>query len=77
MTQETIPIIECECGWPRPLIAVTRTDGEKPTEDLYVVYDCPQCGCAYVTGERPLSTVLGSPRARKLADAFRRVKGYF
>lgn len=37
----------CVCGWKRPLIAVTRTDGELPTESSSVTYACPECGRAH------------------------------
>jgi hypothetical protein len=63
---DSIPIVRCACGWPRPLFAITRTDGQLPTENLSVRYDCPQCGSRYVAGELPLSTVQHSPRARRL-----------
>jgi predicted RNA-binding Zn-ribbon protein involved in translation (DUF1610 family) len=57
---------KCKCGWPRPLIAITRTDGRLPEETLSVRYDCPQCGRVHVTGELMLSKVQHSSRARKL-----------
>jgi hypothetical protein len=67
MNDDAIPKQACACGWPRPLIAVTRDDGQLPTEPLSVRYDCPQCGTMHVAGEVPLSTVRHSRRARDLA----------
>jgi hypothetical protein len=59
----------CECGWPRPLIAVTLANGAIPTEDLRVRYDCPQCARPYLCGEISRELAAKSPRARRLVSA--------
>lgn len=69
MTKESIPFVACGCGWLRPLIAVTLTDGSRPTESYSVTYACPQCGRAHLAGELPEETALGSTRAGALAAA--------
>jgi len=48
---------KCECGWLRPLIAITRTDGGLSREALSVRYDCPQCGRVHVLGALIVSKV--------------------
>lgn len=66
---DPIPTVQCACGWQRPLVAITRADGERPTEDLSVRYDCPACGRAHASGEIPPSVAEGSGRARRLEHA--------
>ena len=64
----------CACGWLRPLIAVVRRDGEKPSEDLVPLYFCPQCDEPYFAGEvTPAeATRLLDVLARDLAAAILR-----
>jgi hypothetical protein len=69
MSAEPLPIVTCACGWPRPLIAVTRIDGELPEEALAVTYDCPQCARVHRAGELSVSRAQHSPRARRVALA--------
>lgn len=60
-------IVKCKCGWERPLIAVTRADGELPMESLSITYACPKCGDVHRAGELPVSSVRQDKRARDLA----------
>lgn len=69
MSTEPIATRHCACGWPRPLIAVTLADGQRPPQDYQVRYDCPSCGAAYVTGELAEQETSRSPRAQNLARA--------
>jgi hypothetical protein len=64
---DPIPVVHCACGWPRPLILITRADGGRPQEDYAVRYDCPRCGRVHRCGEVPLETALASARARAAA----------
>lgn len=41
----------CSCGWPKPLIAVTNTDGSLPDGGLSVRAICPVCEVPYTAGE--------------------------
>jgi hypothetical protein len=43
----------CECGWPRPLIALTDTTGERVPDSIVPIYACPECGSAYAPIEIP------------------------
>lgn len=54
---------QCRCGWKRPLIAVTRTDGQLPSEPLELSYACPECGAVHYPDELPLSVVRHTMRA--------------
>lgn len=64
---DPIPRQTCACGWPRPLIAVTRAkDGRPPSEAIAILYDCPECGRAHRCGELSTATAEASDRARLL-----------
>ena len=66
---DPIPRLVCECGWRRPLVGVTRTDGGLPLEELRVVYDCPECGRPWRAGEQSQEAAAArvGPFARSLA----------
>lgn len=66
MSGDAIKYERCHCGWKRPLLAVTRTDGQLPAESLSVSYACPECGAVHHCGEVPLSIARHSRRARAL-----------
>jgi len=69
---DPLPRLVCDCGWPRPLIGITRTDGLMPTEALRIFYDCPQCGRVYAAGD-VTKDAPGSPRARAIAEESTRI----
>lgn len=63
----SIPLLRCECGWPRPLIGITLADGSLPKDEYRVRYDCPSCGRVHHCGEVPLEQASSSARAAHIA----------
>lgn len=41
----------CECGWRRPMIALTTVDGTQPPTNVVPAYPCPQCGRFHIAAE--------------------------
>jgi hypothetical protein len=53
----------CTCGWERPLIALTTTDGTDPPWHVFPVCVCPQCGHVHTPSNIPIELA-----ARIVAD---------
>lgn len=65
----------CRCGWPRPIIAITRATGERPSdEDLVPVYLCPRCGAYYAAAEVAIEDFVDIVRTLQ-AELERGLKG--